>query len=99
MCIILLQKHPNLRANLCRALGKCCSSGINARRFSCKQIVDQLYKYMRSEHKIVRENLPLALSGLSEDPLNCIKIEALGFLSVSLDLFIIFLQIFVNIML
>ncbi|XP_016657738.1 armadillo repeat-containing protein gudu-like [Acyrthosiphon pisum] len=73
-------EHTNLRANLCKALGKCCTVGVTARRFSCKHIMDKLIKYTHSEHKVVRDNVPLALSGLSEDPLNCVRIEALGFL-------------------
>lgn len=71
-----------MRANLCKALGKCCTIGVTARRFSCQQVLDQLIKYTQSEHAVIRDNVPLALSGLSEDPFNCVRIEALGFVPV-----------------
>ncbi|XP_025200518.1 armadillo repeat-containing protein gudu-like [Melanaphis sacchari] len=77
---LVYTEHTNLRANLCKALGKCCKIGVTARRFSCQNIIDELIKYTQSEHTVIRENVPLALSGLSEDPLNCVRIEALGFL-------------------
>lgn len=56
---------------------------MTARNLGCENIIDQLFVYINSEHQIVRDNIPLALSGLSEDPLNCVKIEAIGFLPVS----------------
>ncbi|XP_060844548.1 armadillo repeat-containing protein gudu-like [Rhopalosiphum padi] len=77
---LVFTEHTNLRANLCKALGKCCTIGLTARRFSSQNVIDQLLKYTQSEHSVVRDNVPLALSGLSEDPLSCVRIEALGFL-------------------
>lgn len=56
---------------------------MTARDVCCKNIVDQLFEYTESEHQIVKDNVSLALSGLSVDPLNCVKIEALGFIPVS----------------
>lgn len=80
-----------MRANVCRAIGKCCCEGVSARNLSCINIVDELLKYTRSKHQIVRDNIPLALSGLSEDPLNCVKIEALGFIPVQVNINTLFL--------
>lgn len=67
-------------------MGKC-TGGVTTRRLSCKKIIDQLLIYIESEHQIVKDNVPMALSGLSKDPLNCIKIEALGFIPVRMNNF------------
>ncbi|VVC37191.1 Armadillo-type fold,Armadillo,Armadillo-like helical [Cinara cedri] len=77
---LISTEHTKLRANLCRAMGKCCSGGSTAHILGCKNVLEQLLTYTKSKHQIVRDNVPLALSGISEDPLNCVKIESLGFL-------------------
>lgn len=48
---------------------------------------------METGDQTVKDNIPKALSGLSADPVNCVKIEILGFIPVS-D---IFLESFQNI--
>lgn len=49
----------------------------------CKYILEQLTVYMETGDQTVKDNIPMALSGLSVDPLNCVKIEILGFVPVS----------------
>ncbi|XP_050527893.1 armadillo repeat-containing protein gudu-like [Daktulosphaira vitifoliae] len=77
---LMYHKDPILRANLCRALGKCCYSGSNSRDIGKQNVIERLYEYILEEDKLVNESVPLALLGLSEDPLNCIKIDTIGFL-------------------
>lgn len=79
----LFQTHMNLRANLCRAIGKCCVGDAIGCQPSSKNLVEKMWAYMDSGHQIVKDSIPMALRGLSEDPLNCIKIETIGFLPVT----------------
>lgn len=79
----MLQEDPYLRAGVCRAMGKCCAGENNAAHGLCFEgIVDKLWEFSQSKYQIVRDAVPLALSGLSIDPLISIKIKSQGFLPV-----------------
>lgn len=85
ICVIfsVIQDHPNLRANLCRAIGECCANEEIASNSSWKNIIYELLNFIGSEHQIVRENVILALNGLSKCPLNCKIMNTPAVFSVS----------------
>ncbi|CAI6372028.1 unnamed protein product [Macrosiphum euphorbiae] len=74
---LLTHKNLDFLAAVCHLIVVIASFDKNS-----KIMVENLAKLVSTEHTNFRQRqyVPLALSGLSEDPLNCVRIEALGFL-------------------